>query len=122
MELIEHVAQKIRELRENYNSGEGISQSKLAELLNVATNTISRWETGNYKPSIEDIDKLSKIFGVSILVFFPDSISTEDDLVFSFRASDGLSADDINEIKNYVEFRKARSIYNRKKVNNTGIK
>jgi hypothetical protein len=42
MDLFEYVAQQIRDLRRAYNSGEGISQEKLAEEIEVAPNTISR--------------------------------------------------------------------------------
>ena len=64
MELTRYVAERIRELRTNYG-GEGISQEALAKEIKIAANTVSRWETGAYRPSIEDLDLLSRFFGVS---------------------------------------------------------
>ena len=39
--------------------------------LGVASNTISRGETATYRPTIEDLEKLARFFGKSILYFFP---------------------------------------------------
>ena len=64
--LYEHIGQKIRELR----SQGGLSQGKLAAELDVAANTVSRWETGTYKPTPEDLDKLARFFAVPISTFF----------------------------------------------------
>ena len=41
MDLLDHIAAKIRDLRVSYNSGEGLSQESLATHLKVAPNTIS---------------------------------------------------------------------------------
>ena len=65
-----YVAQRIRELRTNYGKT-GLSQEALAKLMDVATNTISRWETATYEPTLDDLEKLSRALGVSILEFFP---------------------------------------------------
>lgn len=118
MKLINHIADRIKELRNNYNSGEGLSQTKLAELMRVAPNTISRWETGNYKPSIEDLEKLSRILGVSILDFFPqeeEKNGEKQQINALFRAVKDLDNNDLEEVQKYAEFRKARSLYSRKK-------
>jgi plasmid maintenance system antidote protein VapI len=42
MDLLDHIAARIRDLRVSYNSGEGLSQDSLARHLKVAPNTISR--------------------------------------------------------------------------------
>ena len=67
MDLLDHVAARIRDLRVNYNNGEGLSQESLATHLKVAPNTISRWETGTYRPGLKDMERLSRFFGVSII-------------------------------------------------------
>ena len=69
MDLLDHVAAKIKDLRVNYNSGEGLSQESLAKHLKVAPNTISRWETGMYRPSFKDVEKIARFFGVSMMLF-----------------------------------------------------
>jgi transcriptional regulator with XRE-family HTH domain len=79
MTLMEHVGRRIRDFRTGYG-GAGISQDALAKALGVATNTMSRWETATYRPTIEDLDKLARFFGKSILEFFPkEDIRTKRD-------------------------------------------
>ena len=58
-DLYQHIGTKIRDLRREYPKG-ALSQEALASKLEVASNTISRWETGTYKPTPEDLDKLAK--------------------------------------------------------------
>ncbi len=57
MDLLDHVAARIRDLRVSYNSGEGLSQESLATHLKVAPNTISRWETGHIVPVLKTSKK-----------------------------------------------------------------
>ena len=58
--LYEHIGHKIRELRTTYPKGT-LSQEALAEKLKVASNTVSRWETGKYKPTPKDLDSLAHL-------------------------------------------------------------
>ena len=114
MELLDHVAAKIRDLRVNYNSGEGLSQEALATHLKVAPNTISRWETGTYRPSLKDVEKIARFFGVSVMSFLPpDMVGEEEDenLKALLRTARQLHPADIEELRRYAEFRKARAIY-----------
>jgi transcriptional regulator with XRE-family HTH domain len=114
MDLLDHIAARIRDLRVNYNSGEGLSQDSLATHLKVAPNTISRLETGTYRPSVKDLERVSRFFGVSIISFFPSEMSNEDDdenLKALLRAARQLHPADLEELRKYAEFRKARSIY-----------
>ena len=114
MDLHDNIAAKIKELRVNYNSGEGLSQESLATHVKVSTNTISRWETGTYRPSTKDLERLSRFFGVPINTFFPSEMVGEDedeDLKALLRAARQLHPADLEELRKYAEFRKARSIY-----------
>src|SRR6266478_9333439 len=67
--IYEQIGNQIRELRTTLR-GEGISQEELAQAVKTAANTISRWETATYKPSISDLERLAQFFGVPITVFF----------------------------------------------------
>jgi transcriptional regulator with XRE-family HTH domain len=112
----EYVAGRIRELRNSYGK-EGISQEALAGMLGVATNTISRWETGTYEPTLDDLDRLSRALGISILDLFPkverETVkNTQVDALL--RAASDLHEADIEELRRYAEFRKARSVYKTK--------
>ena len=114
MDLLDHVAAKIRDLRVSYNSGEGLSQELLATHLKVATNTISRWETGTYRPSLKDLERLSRFFGVSIMSFFPPEMVDDDEdenLKALLRTARQLHPADLEELRKYAEFRRARGIY-----------
>ena len=114
MDLLDQIAARLKDLRVNYNSGEGLSQESLATHLKVAPNTISRWETGTYRPSVKDIEKISRFFGVSIISFFPSETVNEDDdenLKALLRTARQLHPADLEELRKYAEFRKARSIY-----------
>ncbi|MBP7746981.1 MAG: helix-turn-helix transcriptional regulator [Phycisphaerae bacterium] len=112
MDLFEHISMRIRDLRTGYG-GEGVSQEALANALETTANTISRWETGTYKPSIQDLDRLSRFFGVSILTFFPgdEERGANDQVAALLRAAKQLKPADVEELRRYAEFRKARSLY-----------
>ena len=114
MDLHDHIAAKIKDLRVNYNSGEGLSQESLAKHVKVSTNTISRWETGTYRPSTKDLERLSRFFGVPINAFFPSEMVAEEEdenLKALLRAARQLHPADLEELRKYAEFRRARSIY-----------
>jgi transcriptional regulator with XRE-family HTH domain len=105
--LYEHIGQKIRDLRTAYPKGV-LSQEALAAKLKIAANTVSRWETGKYKPTPADLDELARFFAVPITVFFPD-LATEDARVTALTsATGGLADKDFEEVIRYAEFRKAR--------------
>jgi transcriptional regulator with XRE-family HTH domain len=114
MNLLAHIAATIKDLRVNYNSGEGLSQDALAKQLKVAPNTISRWETGTYCPSVMDVERISRFFGVSMMAFMPpEMIGKEDDetLKALLRTARQLHPADLEELQKYAEFRRARGIY-----------
>ncbi len=114
MDLLDHVAARIKDLRVNYNSGEGLSQDALAAHLKVASNTISRWETGTYRPSLKDLERISRFFGVSMMSFFPEDMVDDDEdenLKALLRTARQLHPADLEELRKYAEFRRARGIY-----------
>jgi transcriptional regulator with XRE-family HTH domain len=114
MDLLDQVAARIKDLRVSYNNGEGLSQESLAIHLKVAPNTISRWETGAYRPSLKDLERISRFFGVSMMSFLPsDLVDEEEDesLKALLRTARQLHPSDLEELRKYAEFRRARAIY-----------
>ncbi|HET9710698.1 MAG TPA: helix-turn-helix transcriptional regulator [Pyrinomonadaceae bacterium] len=114
MDLLDHIAARLRDLRVSYNNGEGLSQESLANHLKVAPNTISRWETGTYRPSVKDLEKITRFFGVSIISFFPSEMVNEDEdenLKALLRTARQLHPADLEELRKYAEFRRARGIF-----------
>jgi transcriptional regulator with XRE-family HTH domain len=103
-DLYIRIGKTIRELR-----GE-MSQDALAKKLEVAPNTLSRWETGTYKPSPADLDQISRFFGVPITVFFPEHASEDERVKALTSATGGLNDQDFEEVLRYAQFRKARRV------------
>lgn len=106
-ELYKHIGHEIRKLRLAYPKG-ALSQEALANGLKIAANTVSRWETGTYKPTPDDLDRLARFFGVSITVFFPDLKQGDERIAMLTSATGGLNDSDFAEVVRYAEFRKAR--------------
>jgi transcriptional regulator with XRE-family HTH domain len=114
MELFEYVGARIRELRSTYDSGRGISQEVLAKAIGVTTNTISRWETATYHPSLDDLDRLAKFFGIAVTDFMPSTKSEKKDsaaLASLMNTARQLGADDVEEVRRFAEFKMASRLY-----------
>jgi transcriptional regulator with XRE-family HTH domain len=109
MNLYDHVGAKIREFRTAF--GGGMSQEALADKIGVASNTISRWETAVYNPTLADLEKLARFFGRSLLEFLPtDDPSEDEEIIALLRAAKELDPHDLHELRRYAEYRKARSV------------
>src|SRR6266540_3186480 len=108
MDLFTFIGEQIRDLR----TARKLSQEELGRAIGVPTNTISRWETATYRPDVVELDRLARFFGVSILDFFPSAkVSSDERLVALLRAAKDLHADDLEELRRYAEFRRARHFY-----------
>ena len=59
------VGQYIAKCRKN----KGMSQEKLAEMLDVSRQTVSKWETGAALPDTYNMIQLGKILGVGVEYF-----------------------------------------------------
>ena len=106
------IGNRIRELRTDWG-GTGISQEELAEAIGTTANTISRWETATYKPSISDLDMLAQFFNVPISAFFP-AIQPSSQINALLTATRGLDDNDLEEVTLYALFRRARQPKSRK--------
>ena len=53
---------RLKDLRK----GKGLTQRKLAELLNVEPSAVGKWEIHDITPSVETLKRLCEIFGVSV--------------------------------------------------------
>ncbi len=85
--------------------------------MNTTANTISRWETATYRPTIEDLERLARFFGKSILDFFPaEEIRTErgERIDALLRTAKQLDDEDVEELRRYAEFRRARQVYTKR--------
>ncbi len=105
-DIYKQIGDKIRELRTS-RKGKGISQEELARAIKTTPNTVSRWETATYKPSVSDLEKLARFFGVSLTFFFPQLQATSR-MNNLLSATGDLSDDDLEEVTLYALFRRAR--------------
>jgi transcriptional regulator with XRE-family HTH domain len=103
-DIYEKISAKIRELR---GARPGLSQEKLANELGTTANTVSRWETGTYKPSLGDLERISRYFRVPLAAFFPE-LGPDTRLQALMSATGDLDEDDFWELVRYAEFRQAR--------------
>lgn len=55
-------SEKIRELRKKYN----LTQEELAQKLHISDKSISKWEMGTAKPSLENLQIISEIFDITL--------------------------------------------------------
>ena len=56
------LGQKLKEIRKRF----GLSQEDLAQLINVSRQAITKWENDIGLPDINNLQELSKIFGITI--------------------------------------------------------
>lgn len=56
-----NIADRLKELRKNA----GYSQEQLAEMLDISRQAVSKWESGQGNPDIENVIRLTEIYGVS---------------------------------------------------------
>lgn len=106
------IGDRVRELRTSLG-GDGISQEELADAIGTTANTISRWETASYRPSISDLERLADFFKVPITAFLPD-IQPSSRLDALVTATRGLDKEDLEEVTLYALFRRARQSRPRK--------
>ena len=71
------IADKIKQLRQQNN----FTQEELAKKLMVSRQAISKWETGNSLPDIENLLNISKLFEISLDELIKNDIHIENKLV-----------------------------------------
>jgi transcriptional regulator with XRE-family HTH domain len=99
--------------------GNGISQEDLAKEMQTTANTISRWETAAYKPSVKDLERLSLFFKVPITVFFP-SVDVAPRINALLSATGDLDEDDFEELTAYAQLRRVRAELKKAKTKRRG--
>lgn len=106
MEIYEYIGGRLRSLREQRQ----LSQDTLGKALRVSTNTISRWETATYKPSIGELQKIASFFQVRLSALLPPEDEGEARQKALLSATGDLTDDDIQELIEYAAFRRMRAL------------
>ena len=84
---------------------QGLSQLKLAEMMNVSRQAVSRWETGIAVPSAENLKYLGNLYNVALDYLFNDGA---DELEENEKATDEIE-DEIASTSDYgKEYSKKR--------------
>ena len=110
-ELAKHIANKIKDLR----LAAGMTQTELAGRLKVTPNTISRWESTTYQPTVNDLDRIARVFEQPIWALLPSEVqpaSEKQKLLLS--ATGDLPPEDIEELARYADFVRARRAIKKK--------
>ena len=68
---------------------EGLSQAEVSEKLDVSRQAVTKWETGTSRPSIENLQSLSRLYNVPLEYLLDDS----KDLSFS-----GMTSAEVVEV------------------------
>lgn len=123
MSIVKEVGDRIRELRTNFK-GRKLSQDELARELGISTNTVSRWETGTYRPSIEDLEMLARFFDIPISDLFPQESPPPRDARLNalMRGAKNLNDDDLSDVQRYLDFVRMRNVYERPRKKAQGRK
>ena len=68
--------ENIRKKIQNLRTEKGLTQNDLANYLNLSPKVISRWETGNSIPDLDNIMKLAELFNISCDEFLDNNIKS----------------------------------------------
>lgn len=81
-----------------YRLGKGITQAELANLSGFDPKTISRYETGEYVPTIDAVYKFAEILGVPVKEFFADFETEVEQRAFLFEVIHNADADELRRL------------------------
>ena len=105
-----NIGEIIKKNRESLNK----TQEQLAQEVGVNASTISLYETGARKPEIDRVKRLAQALKINETELL-GIIVPKANLDIALRAQSDLTAEDINQIKKYVELLKhGRQISNQK--------
>ncbi len=87
----------------------GFSQEKLAEKIGVSRQAVTKWETGNGIPDIENLVNISKLFNISLDELILEKEIKKEKLEYVFES---INEYDIDSIKNFdIKLCDANSIF-----------
>jgi transcriptional regulator with XRE-family HTH domain len=84
-----------------YRLGKGITQAELANRSGFDPKTISRFETGEYVPTVEAVYKFAEILGVPVKEFFADLDGEIEQRAFLFEVIHNADADENDKWLSY---------------------
>ena len=104
-ELYRHIGERIKYYREQLE----LTQATLGDLIQESTNTISRWETATYKPTVADLDKVARVFQIALGALLPADYQSDSATQEALLSATGdLPQEDLVELTRYADFIRAR--------------
>ena len=104
-EIYRFIGERIKYYREQFE----LTQATLGDLVEESTNTISRWETATYKPSVSDLDRLARTFGIALGALLPTNYQSDSESQEALLSATGdLPQEDLEELRRYADFIRAR--------------
>lgn len=113
--------QKLKQLRTDRN----LTQSELAEKLNLSKANISKYESNDIEPNLQTLTAISNLFNISIDYLLKNSSKIQDgskaldeelqqllndpDTMVAFKDFKNLSDTDKQEIINFIRFKKQQN-------------
>ncbi len=99
------VGRRIRQFRNEYDNGNGISGAALAKALRVKPAVISNWESSSCRPEVEELEALAVFFGRSFLDFYRDDKAYKRDQALKalLGAAGELNQDALEDVRRYAE-------------------
>ena len=96
------LGERLKKLRENMD----LEQKDVANMIGVKNNTLSQYESDNRKPDYDTLQRLAKLYNVTIdyLVTGKESIKENKNSNLFFFDKDDLTEQDIEDIKKHIEF------------------
>lgn len=109
---METVGERLRHLR----NSKKLKQEELAKIISISKSAIGMYERNEREPSFEIVEKLANFFNVSIdylLTGKNKKTDTNNSNLFFFDI-DGLSEDEIEDIKRHIDYVKWKADQERK--------
>ena len=101
-DIINQIGNNIKQVRKK----QGLTQTELAQKINVDPKYISRLETGNSTPSLPVVIKISEVLKTDISKFFTiDDINKKSNLIYKINAKlDRMNVNELNVISDITSY------------------
>ena len=98
---MEHIGQKIKSLRKKAD----LTQDRLAEMLGVTAQAVSKWEVGSASPDLSLIPPLCRVFGITADELLGIGDGQKDELIKAVRDAvrEGRSGDAVSLLRKALE-------------------
>lgn len=92
------IGEKLKEIRKRF----GLSQERLAEIINVSRKAITKWENDLGMPDISNLQELSKTFGITVDYFINNQTELPLLVLTKKIEKEKYISNSKNKVKNYI--------------------